>query len=123
MTLLQKRFNGEANRCLGIVTGCYDADLHGYLVMTLTLPRRKEPVKTPASNTSRGGDSNPSGCHKAIDGAGESACYSGTLIGAEPCAAFSALRIHTSPPKAPTINDTAPYSSDTFTPSFGISPA
>src|SRR6202790_4338533 len=49
--------------------------------------------------------------------------YSGTWIGAEPCAAFSALKIHTSPPNAPTAKDTAPNSSETLTPSFGISPA
>src|SRR5258707_13486212 len=49
--------------------------------------------------------------------------YSGTWIGAEPCAAFSALKIHTSPPNAPTANDTAPNSSETLTPSFVISPA
>src|SRR5882757_2552402 len=49
--------------------------------------------------------------------------YSGTSIGVEPCAAFSALRIQTSPPKAPTIKDTAPNSRETFTPSFATSPA
>src|SRR6266702_3062464 len=49
--------------------------------------------------------------------------YSGTWIGAEPCAAFSALKIHTSPPNAPTMKDTAPNSSETLTPSLVISPA
>src|SRR6266702_2200993 len=49
--------------------------------------------------------------------------YSGTWIGAEPCAAFSALKIHTSPPNAPTIKDTAPNSSETLMPSLVISPA
>src|SRR3979490_2885255 len=49
--------------------------------------------------------------------------YSGTSIGAKPFAAFSALKIHTSPPNAPTINDTAPNSSEMFTPSFVINPA
>ena len=49
--------------------------------------------------------------------------YSGTSIGAAPCAAFSALKIHTSPPNAPTMKDTAPNSSETFTPSLAISPA
>ena len=41
----------------------------------------------------------------------------------EPLAAFSALNIHTSPPNAPTMKDTAPNSSDTFTPSLASSPA
>src|SRR6478609_8554784 len=49
--------------------------------------------------------------------------YSGTRIGIEPCAAFSALKIHTSPPNAPTIKDTAPNSSEMLTPSLVISPA
>src|SRR5258705_11629341 len=49
--------------------------------------------------------------------------YSGTSIGAEPCAAFSALKIQTSPPKAPTMNDTAPNSSEMLMPSFVIRPA
>ena len=47
----------------------------------------------------------------------------GTSIGAAPCAAFSALKIHTSPPNAPTMKDTAPNSSETLTPSFAINPA
>ena len=34
--------------------------------------------------------------------------YLGTSIGAVPCAAFSALKIQTSPPTAPTMKDTAP---------------
>src|SRR6476620_11443936 len=49
--------------------------------------------------------------------------YSGTWIGADPCAAFSALKIQTSPPNAPTRKDTAPNSSETLTPSLDISPA
>ena len=49
--------------------------------------------------------------------------YSGTWIGAAPWAAFSAEKIHTSPPKAPTMNDTAPYSREILMPSFVISPA
>src|SRR5438445_3907524 len=49
--------------------------------------------------------------------------HSGTPSAAEPCAAFSALRIQTSPPNAPTMNKTAPNSSETLTPSFVISPA
>src|SRR5450755_4422784 len=53
----------------------------------------------------------------------EDSLYSGTSIVAEPCAAFSALKIQTSPPTAPTIKDTAPNSSETLMPSFVISPA
>ena len=49
--------------------------------------------------------------------------YLGTSMGAVPCAAFSALKIHTSPPKAPTRKYTAPNSSETLTPSLVISPA
>ena len=47
----------------------------------------------------------------------------GTSIGAAPLAAFSALKIHTSPPNAPTMKDTAPNSSETFTPSLVTNPA
>src|SRR5258707_15691701 len=49
--------------------------------------------------------------------------YSGTGIGAEPCTAFSALKIHTRPPNAPTRKDTAPNSSETLPPSLAIRPA
>ena len=49
--------------------------------------------------------------------------YFGTSIGASPWAAFSGLKIHTSPPKMPTRNVTAPNSSDMLTPSLAISPA
>src|SRR5258706_14564272 len=49
--------------------------------------------------------------------------YSGTWIGTEPCAAFSALKIHTSPPNAPTMKDTAPNSREILMPSLVISPA
>ena len=43
--------------------------------------------------------------------------------GLAPWAAFSGLKIHTSPPNMPTRNDTAPNSSDTLTPSLVINPA
>ena len=49
--------------------------------------------------------------------------YSGTSIGAAPWAAFSALKIQTRPPNAPTRKVTAPYNSEMFTPSLGNSPA
>ena len=123
MRLLQKRFDGEADRCLGIVAGCYDADLHWYL-------RRHSRYRGEASLSKNRlcrthymaalQFRQVTGTQSTAPGR---ACYSGTSIGAAPCARFSALKIHTRPPNAPMINDTQPNKSDTFTPSAVASPA
>ncbi len=47
----------------------------------------------------------------------------GTPIAIAPLEAFSAEKTHTSPPNAPTMNETAPYNSEMLMPSFVISPA
>ena len=119
MALLEKRLDREADRRLGIVARSDDADLHFDLrvrnqVTEADCPCQKISVSPNASLL----PAYDRQLREDLDFA-----HSGTPIGADPLAAFSALKIHTSPPNAPTINDTAPNSSETLTPSLLISPA